>query len=639
VEPSPVRFKPVAALVAGAGAGGLFGVSESMRTLASATFQRSDAGVVFLLVTGLVTCALAGGLAGLLLGWPLARVTRSSSVWAASWAGLLACLTWEIAVLWFTGDQPSSTGLPLRGSPVVFGVLAGLLLALAVLLVWKVRRVRHRIGLQALVLLVLGGWIWSGVRSHVARSVPPPGAPSVLFVTLDTTRADYVGAYGSSVRTPNFDRLANEGVLFLEAFSPIAVTGPSHTSMLTGTGTWTHGSLLNLVDVPKDLATFPEVLQKSGYRTAAFVSAAVLDGTIGFDRGFDIYDDDFSLLKGSSHVVSIRTAAALRRHFNPELVVERRGGDTVDEALDWLAGQKGPWLLWVHLFDPHGPYQPPPPFAEAYYAGNPKDPTNTSMQKVHDVAPYLKKSLEGITDLSWVLAQYAGEVSYADMQLGRLLGFLDDHGLARSTVVLVAGDHGEDLGDHDTWFEHGDDLYDSSTHVPMAIRFPETLTAGGRVQDPVELSDIAPTLLDLVHQAIPPSMEGRSLLSVIDGSTHRTLARGLCLDRPQNKAARKKGAQKPAFRLVSLRGTSSLFLHHEAPEATDEFYDLVYDPREERSLYGSAIADPTKTDLVSLFQATAERMVQDMGLEKARRSNVTLGSEQTERLRSLGYLE
>ena len=157
---------------------------------------------------------------------------------------------------------------------------------------------------------------------------------------------------------------------------------------MTGLGPWSHGVLLNGIPAPEDRVTMAERLTQEGYRTGAFVSAYVLNHTIGLSRGFSTYDDDFSALKGAEALLGARLLAAVSRNLNPDDVLERQGGATIDDAIAWLkeGDESRPYLLWVHLFDPHGPYAPPAPYDTAYYEGDPRSPTHTSMAQATGVA-------------------------------------------------------------------------------------------------------------------------------------------------------------------------------------------------------------------------------------------------------------
>jgi arylsulfatase A-like enzyme len=472
----------------------------------------------------------------------------------------------------------------------------------------------------------LGGWVLAADRGPPAPTQPlPAGAPNVLLVTLDTTRADRVGAYGNDrVDTRAFDRLAVEGTLFENAVAVAPVTGPSHLSMLSGRHPAEHGVLLNGTPLPAE-PLLAEILVDHGWDTAAFVSAYVLEGDLGFARGFRVYDDDFGWLKGGSLLLPARLLALARRHANPDEVLQRRGGDTVDAALAWLAQPRGAWFLWVHLFDPHGPYEPPPPFDTRYYSGDPHDPAHGSMTRVGEYPSYLKGSLEGVTDLAWVEAQYDGEVSYADAQLARLVEAVD----AQNTLVLVIADHGESLGEHGTWFEHVG-VEEVETHVPFVARWPGRVPAGKRSTALVEGSDLAPTVLDLVGIALPETMTGHPALK----APPRVAGRSLAFDRVANRVAREAGEiEKPTFRVAGLRGPGTRYvLHEKGGEAT--FYELATDPRAEHDIHARVAGDPIAGQLLGQLRQEALAL-----FGGAAGVAPDISDEERERLRQLGYIE
>jgi len=275
-----------------------------------------------------------------------------------------------------------------------------------------------------------------------------PEARSLLLVTLDTTRADHLQPYGAeNVETPVLARLAEEGVLFEKAYATTPVTLPSHASILTGLDPLAHGVRQNGAHYLREGATtLSELLNREGFRTAAFVSAAVLERRYGLDQGFELYDDDLS--GGNPMALN--------------LVAERPAEVTVASAREWLDGlpEGDRFFLWVHFFDPHVPYSPPAPYSDRF-PGRP----------------------------------YDGEIAYMDAQLGVLLSHPR---LTGSQVVLVSviGDHGEGLGEHGEQ-THSLLAYDSTLRVPWILRIPSG-PAGRRIGEPVSQVDLFPTALDLL---------------------------------------------------------------------------------------------------------------------------------------------
>lgn len=294
---------------------------------------------------------------------------------------------------------------------------------------------------------------------------------NLLVVTLDTTRADRIGAYGGrDVETPAFDRLASEGVLFEQAVSVAPLTLPAHSSIFTGKFPPEHGVRDNGgFFLGADQVTLAELLGQRGYRTGAFVGAYVLASKWGINQGFDTYFDDFDL----SQVRAVSLSA-----------IQRPGNEVVDKALPWIE-QSGdtPFFAWIHLYDPHSPYRPPEPFASRY--------------KDHP---------------------YNGEIAFADSQIARLVSALRTRGLYDRTVIVVLGDHGESLGDHGE-SSHGFFIYNSVTHVPFVIRAPFSQIVRRRVADPVRSVDVMPTVLDLLGAPPAAGISGVSLVPLMAGTT------------------------------------------------------------------------------------------------------------------------
>ncbi|MGH9464339.1 MAG: sulfatase, partial [Thermoanaerobaculia bacterium] len=294
----------------------------------------------------------------------------------------------------------------------------------------------------------------------------PAREGNLLLVTLDTVRADRLGAYGyAPATTPNLDRLAAEGVRFAQAQAAAPLTLPSHATILTGQLPPGHGLRQNGAPVAgPGLATLAGHLAAAGYRTGAFVGSFVLDHRFGLSQGFDVYDDeverDVSMTAG--------------------LEAERPGGEVVDRALAWLAEDDGrPFFAWVHLYDAHAPYAPPEPFAAAH-PGRP----------------------------------YDGEIAAVDAEVGRLLEQLQTQRLTEQTVFAVASDHGEALGEHGEP-THGVLLYEGSLRVPLILSASGILPAGWVVEEPVGLVDLAPTLATLVGHPWSAGGDGRDLSTAL----------------------------------------------------------------------------------------------------------------------------
>jgi choline-sulfatase len=396
----------------------------------------------------------------------------------------------------------------------------------------------------------------------------PPRPLDVLLITLDTTRADHLGTYGrANAETPHLDALARGGVRFTHAFSHVPLTFPSHSSLMSGRLPTRHGMRDNGTTVlPASIPLLAERFRDAGYRTGAFVSAFVLDRRYGLDRGFDFYADD---VPGSD--------AAVAGDPSERSV---RAEDTVDRALAWLGDtDPRPRFLWIHLFDPHAPYDPPEPF-RTRHAGRP----------------------------------YDGEIAYMDAQLGRLLDAA--RGSGRDWLTVVAGDHGEGLGDHDE-LTHGYFVYGNTQRVPLIVHLPGRVPAGAEVSTVVGLVDVAPTMLEL---AALPGLDGVDGHSLVDGIAGRTAAAHAPVYMETHHPRDWWGAKE----ITALRTAEWLFVESPRPE----LYDVVADPGERTNLATG------RRQVVAEFRETLKGFAADQ--PAAERAPLDAAAEA--RLRSLGYL-
>ncbi len=429
-------------------------------------------------------------------------------------------------------------------------------------------RLRRLCGRRAggMVCLICLAWALSGCP----HSQPPASAKgfNLLLVTIDTVRADHLGAWGDrDAETPNLDALAAAGVRLADVSTPVPLTAPAHASILTGLlpphdGMRTNGGD-RLGDSTPTLAT---LLSGAGYRTGAFIGAYVLDHRFGLARGFDSYDDEIPFDPGAG------------------LNAQRPGSVVVDRALAWLGTPSAkPFFAWVHLYDAHTPYRPPEPY-RTRFSSHP----------------------------------YDGEIAEVDHQIGRILTWLKQSGLASHTVVAVAADHGEALGDHGE-LTHGLLLYQGCLHVPVIVRAPAVLPAGFVAEAPLSLVDLAPTLLSMLEAQVP---EGQGHFDGHD------LAESLASGRQpaaEDVYAESHYAENFGWSpIAALRRGRLKYIA--APEA--ELYDLKRDPGEEhnllpgRSADGDALADALAT------LASGEVVARKAALDREARA----------KLQSLGYL-
>lgn len=389
--------------------------------------------------------------------------------------------------------------------------------------------------------------------------------PNILLVTVDTLRADHLGCYGStSVRTPAADALAARGTLFTRAFAHNPLTLPSHANILLGLTPNAHGVHDNsCFIVREDFLTLAEWLKARGYATGAFVGAFPVDSRFGLVQGFDVYDDNYGT-QGPTDMV----------------FVERKADVVVAKAAEWLKGRTGPWFLWVHLFDPHQPYEPPEPFL-SQYPGRP----------------------------------YEGEIAYADAALGKLLGFLKESGLEDRTAVVFTADHGESLGEHGET-THGYFAYNATLRVPLILTVPGARP--GRVEANVGHVDIFPTVCGIVGAKEPPGLQGRSLLPLVRG---KTLPDKAIFFEALTAYYNRGWAPLRGFILGQEK-----FMDSPIPEV----YDLGKDFAELENL-------APKTDLAKYQRAFAD-LVRAETSPLADKAGQALDRATAEKLRSLGYL-
>jgi arylsulfatase A-like enzyme len=407
--------------------------------------------------------------------------------------------------------------------------------------------------------------------------------PNIILITLDTTRADRMGFLGSKRGlTPNLDAMARQGVAFSRAYSHVPITTASHATILTGT--YPQFNRVNDFGIPLSprLPYLPDLLHAQGYHTGAFVGSLILDpldGTApGFDRGFEVYDAGFHL----------------RRHgMDRYKSVERRAGDVVNHALAWLSQlPNGPFFLWVHLYDAHDPYDPPPPF-KARFASQP----------------------------------YDGEIAYADSAVGKLLAEIRKHGLYDETLIAVMADHGESLGAHGE-NTHGIFLYDETLHVPLLFKLPASRAAGKRIDARVRLVDVAPTIVQEAGLPVPKEMQGESL-SAMMMMKPATGPHGAAVVEEERSAYAETDYPHRAFGWSSLRALrSGKYLYIRAPDR--ELYNQTIDPEAAHNLAGGAkaVADTIAAQLDAFRSRTSQTLVE---LAKP-------DAEQTQKLQALGYV-
>src|SRR5262249_36843338 len=395
--------------------------------------------------------------------------------------------------------------------------------------------------------------------------------PNVILITIDTLRADHVGCYGAAnVKTPTIDALAQDGIVFNHAFSQVPLTWPSHAAILTGTYPFQNG-VQDFTGHPlaPQFRSTAQAFKLAGYATGAVVSSFVLDRSWGLARGFDFYDDAFS------------AAAFQEKDLG---LIDRRAGESVTHALHWLKkNRQRPFFLWLHLYDPHSPYDAPEPFGTQY-----RD------------------------------QPYDGEVAYADRELGRLISWLKSNRMYDRSGIVLLSDHGESLGGHGEK-EHGFFIYNSTVRIPLVVKPPSGFRPNSkRVDSPAESIAVAPTLLRLarLQDSIEKQFQSRDLLT---------------LSPNDDPAYSETFYPFSSFGWSPLHSLQTSRYHYiDAPEP--ELYDIVSDPGEQKNVAAQQLAT------VGVLKDKLRQKLENrpFNLMLANRNNVN--PEAAEKLRALGYV-
>lgn len=467
------------------------------------------------------------------------------------------------------------------------------------------------VAVAMVVFMVLGGYVmprWLG-------SVLMPRPPSVIFVLVDTLRADYLGAYGfDGPVSPNLDRLAGESVLFERAFAQAPWTKPSIASLFTSLAPETHRVLTHdgkygaedesTGALPQEATTLAESFAKAGYATAAFVANPWMLREHGFAQGFDVWDQRQGL--GLPPRAAVLFAAARK----------------------WLAGRDRdqPFFLYLHLMDVHGPYNAP----DADYAavrdsaGLGPDRALTPDEKAQ-LRPYLLRApwvAQGGGDrLRTWRARYAAGVHAMDRQLGGFLAELARSGVLDDAIVVVTADHGEELADHGGW-DHGFRLYDHQLRVPLLVRLPGGEDGGGRVGEVVSLIDLMPTLLKQGGIAAPVGVQGRDLSPLLAGSGAQPPA-GVSFAGGVKWNPAMRSLRSPEWKLIEDGGAGAT-----------QLFDVARDPGEQRDLAAARPAE--RRALAAELAAHQQKLAASPALA---REQAEVSDEMKQRLEALGYAD
>lgn len=443
----------------------------------------------------------------------------------------------------------------------------------------------------------------SGASEKRSAAAAAPG-PNLLLVVLDTTRADVLqlGRAGPAERTPRLRGLASAGAVFTHAYAHTATTAPSHATLFTSLPPLRHGLLRNGTFLRAGYETLAERLHEGGFQSAGFVSTFVLTDYFGFGQGFDFFDGDTHDTGGDPP--------------NPDRPcdangLERCGEDTVAAALRWLSAKrdsKRPFFLFVHLYDPHAPYVPPPEYAYPDH----------HIGRIAEEPPRCGENRPA----------YEREVHYADYLVGRLLDALDEAGLASSTLVVVTADHGEAFLEHGTC-GHEIDLWEELVRVPLILRWPGHIRRGLRLDARIGLIDVAPTVLDLLGVERGSAMQGRSFAAVLRGEGPAPEDAPLFYERVRYEPIVLQGHAVAGDELGVRLGR---WKYTEAPdEHRGALYDLDADPGERENLIERR--PEVAKRLAALVARWRERELGEGEVEPEAR----VAPEVREKLRALGY--
>jgi len=386
--------------------------------------------------------------------------------------------------------------------------------------------------------------------------------PNIVLMGVDSLLADHMSCYGYHRHTtPHIDRFAEGGVLFEKTYSAHIPTTSAYASMLTGLDAFSTQvvALRHKGGLREDVQTLPEILREHGY-----ASTCVGFGGNPSSRGFDKY-------------IEYPSWGSWNEGRSPKA---QNLNDVAIPELDRLAKRRGPFFLFLRHMDPHAPYLPPEPYERMFYHGDECDPKNKSMDPVKAFKPFCDFFAAwmppGITDKDYVIAQYDGAVAYMDACIQTIFNALEAHSIMDETIVILNGDHGETLYDHECWFDHHG-LYDVTLHVPLIIRYPGRIPAGSRISGYNQHKDLVPTIMDLAEIDGGIDYDGDSLMALVDGTVSSFDSEFYITECTW---MRKHGWRTPQWKLMIALEPD---FHFKPPV---ELYNLVEDPDENRNLAG-----------------------------------------------------
>jgi arylsulfatase A-like enzyme len=479
------------------------------------------------------------------------------------------------------------------------------------------------------------GWTFSFIMI-VPEDIPSaqqgkPDRPNILLITIDTLRADHLGSYGyEKIKTPVLDGLAARGVVFTQHICQQPITTASHTSLLTSTYPVTNGVQGNNFPLDSEAITLQKIMQQHGYTTGAFISGYPLKShASGLNEGFHHYDDRLFFIDNllgalSQMVMKLTSVKVVEKYLHGKdylTLLQRRADETTAAATKWLEGIGGQnFFMWVHYFDPHAPYDPPPPYDKMYdpdYRGS----VNGSMQTLFKI--WDKTLIPTEADIQHIIALYDGEISYNDEQIGVLLDKLRQMQVLNNTVIIVTADHGESLWEHDYNFKHGDFLYDASIRIPLIIVLPHKEKVISEIDHQTENIDIVPTVLEYLDISQPSAMQGESLLGLIRGAEDykKRVAFSQAIGRIDERYERE--TKKYGLRTIKWK-----FIRYKDGE--NELFNIQHDPAELKNLAVS------KREISEEFNRILDDKL--LTIKKSEREIAPLDEDTLHKLKSLGYI-
>lgn len=454
-------------------------------------------------------------------------------------------------------------------------------------------------------------WVKIALIAAVSASVtyfgsPKEKDPNIILIVVDTLRPDHLGTYGYKKDTsPTVDALAEDGVVFENAFAQAPGTVPSVASLMSGYLPHEVQVYTNNHPLPFEVKTMAEYLKDDGYSTYAVIGNFMLEMKKKFFQGFDVYDDrmeDTEIVRNMS---------------------ERIAENQTRRAIELLKEQKskgdGKFFMWLHYQDPHGPYMPPPPYNEMFYDKNekPRDLPVGDKNKGLNIIPKYQK-LGDHTDTAYYISQYDGEIRYFDQHLKRLIDTLKELDMYDDSMIIFTADHGEGMGEHGLYFAHEDYLYDSLIHVPLIVKYDKK---GVRRKENVQLMDLLPTILSVAGIPGDPGFRGKNIL--MEQPVDREIFSHYSMR--DNKAFEEKDISAlivDNYKIIYERGKMN-------------FYNIKNDPNEEHDISGKPeVAGRLKEMKKRLL---AIRSVDTLKLKSSNKAS-DLSEEEKEKFRSLGYL-